>query len=148
MLYPNSIAAVSDASHPSWRAQSLSVYRIWRDLSYAIGALAAGIIADLFGAAWAIAAIGAPRSSPSSCAKGWHRGLVMHVPAMVGREGLEPPTSLKSRSKILRIDDVSQFWLDLTQNHRDLDPKGKSQTGGLTTQTTAAAVGLSARKSN
>jgi predicted MFS family arabinose efflux permease len=49
----------SDASHPSWRARSLSVYRFWRDMGYAIGALAAGIIADLFGAAWAIAAIGA-----------------------------------------------------------------------------------------
>jgi MFS family permease len=59
MVYPTLIAAVSDASHPSWRARSLSVYRFWRDLGYAIGALAAGIMADLFGVAWAIAAIGA-----------------------------------------------------------------------------------------
>lgn len=59
MVYPTLIAAVSDASHPSWRARSLSVYRFWRDMGYAIGALVAGIIADLFGAAWAIAAIGA-----------------------------------------------------------------------------------------
>lgn len=58
MVYPSLIAAVSDASHPSWRARSLSVYRFWRDLGYAIGALAAGIIADLFGFASAIAAIG------------------------------------------------------------------------------------------
>ena len=58
MVYPTLIAAVSDASHPSWRARSLSVYRFWRDLGYAIGALLAGVIADLFGAAWAIAAIG------------------------------------------------------------------------------------------
>ena len=58
MVYPTLIAAVSDASHPSWRARSLSVYRFWRDMGYAIGALAAGIIADLFGIAWAIAAIG------------------------------------------------------------------------------------------
>jgi MFS family permease len=58
MVYPTLIAAVSDVSHPSWRARSLSVYRFWRDMGYAIGALAAGIIADLFGAAWAIAAIG------------------------------------------------------------------------------------------
>jgi predicted MFS family arabinose efflux permease len=56
---PTLIAAVSDASHPSWRARSLSVYRFWRDMGYAIGALAAGIIADVFGAAWAIATIGA-----------------------------------------------------------------------------------------
>ena len=58
MVYPSLIAAVSDASHPSWRARSLSVYRFWRDLGYAIGALSAGLIADRFGFAWAIAAIG------------------------------------------------------------------------------------------
>jgi MFS family permease len=57
MVYPSLIAAVSDASHPTWRARSLSVYRFWRDLGYAIGALSAGIIADLFGLAWAIGAI-------------------------------------------------------------------------------------------
>ena len=59
MVYPSLIAAVSDASHPSWRARSLSVYRFWRDLGYAIGALMAGLIADLFGLFWAIAAVGA-----------------------------------------------------------------------------------------
>ncbi|MCK1712016.1 MULTISPECIES: MFS transporter [unclassified Bradyrhizobium] len=58
MVYPSPIAAVSDASHPSWRARSLSVYRFWRDLGYAIGALAAGLIADLRGMAWAIGTIG------------------------------------------------------------------------------------------
>ena len=57
MVYPSLIAAVSDASHPFWRARSLSVYRFWRDLGYAIGALAAGIIADVFGMSVAIAAI-------------------------------------------------------------------------------------------
>jgi MFS family permease len=59
MVYPSLIAAVSDASHPSWRARSLSVYRFWRDLGYAIGALSAGVIADFFGFAWAIASVGA-----------------------------------------------------------------------------------------
>jgi MFS family permease len=59
MVYPTLIASVSDASHPTWRARSLSVYRFWRDLGYAIGALSAGIIADLFGMAWAIGIIGA-----------------------------------------------------------------------------------------
>jgi MFS family permease len=58
MVYPSLIAAVSDVSHPSWRARSLSVYRFWRDLGYAIGALSAGLIADLFGMASAIGAIG------------------------------------------------------------------------------------------
>lgn len=59
MVYPSLIAAVSDASHPSWRARSLSVYRFWRDLGYAIGALSAGLIADFFGLAWAVASIAA-----------------------------------------------------------------------------------------
>jgi MFS family permease len=59
MVYPSLIAAVSDASHPSWRARSLSVYRFWRDLGYAIGALSAGIIADLFGMSWAIGSVAA-----------------------------------------------------------------------------------------
>lgn len=57
MVYPTLLAAVSDAAHPSWRARSLSVYRFWRDLGYAIGALAAGITADAFGFAAAIAAV-------------------------------------------------------------------------------------------
>jgi len=57
MVYPTLIAAVSDASHPTWRVRSLSVYRFWRDLGYAIGALSAGLIADAFGLASAINAI-------------------------------------------------------------------------------------------
>lgn len=56
---PTLIAAVSDASHPSWRARSLSVYRFWRDLGYAIGALSAGLIADALGLAWSIRIIAA-----------------------------------------------------------------------------------------
>src|SRR5215210_3590395 len=59
MVYPSLIAAVSDASHPSWRARSLSVYRFWRDLGYAVGALSAGIIADTLGISWAIGTVGA-----------------------------------------------------------------------------------------
>jgi MFS family permease len=59
MVYPSLIAAVSDASHPTWRARSMSVYRFWRDLGYAIGALSSGMIADRFGFSWAIIAVGA-----------------------------------------------------------------------------------------
>ena len=80
MVYPSLIAAVSDASHPSWRARSLSVYRFWRDLGYAIGALAAGLIADLFGMVWAIGMIGALT---------FLSGVVVAV-AMEGRPGARP----------------------------------------------------------
>jgi MFS family permease len=58
MVYPILLAAVSDASHPTWRARSLSIYRFWRDMGYAVGALVAGIIGDAFGLASAIMAIG------------------------------------------------------------------------------------------
>jgi MFS family permease len=58
MVYPTLIASVSDASHPNWRARSLSVYRFWRDMGYAIGALGAGVIADIFGVVAAIVAAG------------------------------------------------------------------------------------------
>jgi MFS family permease len=54
MVYPTLIAAVSDASHPSWRARSLSVYRFWRDLGYAVGAISVGVIADMLGLSSAI----------------------------------------------------------------------------------------------
>lgn len=59
MVYPSLTAAVSDASHPTWRARSLSVYRFWRDHGCAVGALSAGVIADVFGLSWAIGSIAA-----------------------------------------------------------------------------------------
>ncbi len=57
MVYPSLIAAVSDASRPEWRARSLSVYRFWRDLGYAVGALGAGLMADAYGFGAAIIAV-------------------------------------------------------------------------------------------
>jgi len=59
MVYPALLAAVSDVAHPSWRASAVGVYRLWRDSGYAIGALLAGIIADLLGVPWAIGVVGA-----------------------------------------------------------------------------------------
>jgi MFS family permease len=58
MVYPALIAVVSDAAAPAWRARSLGVYRFWRDLGYAIGALLAGVVADLLGIYWAIGIVG------------------------------------------------------------------------------------------
>jgi MFS family permease len=60
MVYPTLLAAIGDVAHPSWRASAVGVYRLWRDLGYAVGALLAGITADLFGlaaAVWVVAAL-------------------------------------------------------------------------------------------
>ncbi len=54
MVYPTLLAAITDHAHPAWRASSLGVYRFWRDLGYAIGALLSGAVADLVGLAAAI----------------------------------------------------------------------------------------------
>lgn len=58
MVYPALLAAVSDAAHPSWRASSVGVYRFWRDIGYAVGALMSGIIASFLGLEWAVHAAG------------------------------------------------------------------------------------------
>jgi MFS family permease len=57
LVYPALLAAVADVAHPDWRASAVGVYRLWRDSGYAIGALLAGVLADLFGATWAIGVI-------------------------------------------------------------------------------------------
>jgi MFS family permease len=58
MVYPTLLAAIGDVAHPEWRASAVGVYRLWRDGGYAIGALLAGIFADLLGLSWAIGAVG------------------------------------------------------------------------------------------
>jgi MFS family permease len=60
MVYPTLLAAIGDVAHPTWRASSIGVYRLWRDLGYAIGALLTGIVADAWSmetAMWLVAAL-------------------------------------------------------------------------------------------
>jgi MFS family permease len=60
MVYPTLLAAIGDVALPTWRASSVGVYRLWRDLGYALGAILAGITADavgLAGAVWLVAAL-------------------------------------------------------------------------------------------
>jgi MFS family permease len=59
MVYPTLLAAIGDIAHPSWRARSVGVYRLWRDGGFAIGALLAGIVADLLGLTAAIYTVAA-----------------------------------------------------------------------------------------
>jgi len=60
MVYPTLLAAIGDVAHPSWRGSAVGVYRLWRDLGYAMGALLAGVTADALGLApaiWLVAAL-------------------------------------------------------------------------------------------
>ena len=60
MVYPTLLAAISDVAHPSWRASAVGVYRLWRDTGFAVGALLAGLVADLAGleaAVWVVAVL-------------------------------------------------------------------------------------------
>ena len=54
MVYPTLLGAVSDHAHPSVRASTIGVYRLWRDLGYAFGAVLAGVTADLLGIPFSI----------------------------------------------------------------------------------------------
>lgn len=58
VVYPTFLAAIADNTHPSQRAQSIGVYRLWRDLGYAVGAILTGILADFWSVNTAIFAIG------------------------------------------------------------------------------------------
>ena len=58
VVYPTFLAAIADNTHPSQRAQSIGIYRLWRDLGYAVGALLTGILADFWSLDTAILAIG------------------------------------------------------------------------------------------
>src|SRR5262245_55436428 len=60
MVYPTLLAAIGDVAAPAWRGSSVGVYRLWRDLGYAVGAVLAGLTADalgLKGAMWVVAVI-------------------------------------------------------------------------------------------
>lgn len=47
MVYPTFLATIAENTHPQDRAKSIGIFRLWRDLGYAIGAILTGIIADL-----------------------------------------------------------------------------------------------------
>ena len=59
MVYPTLLAAIGDVAHPTWRARAVGVYRLWRDGGFAVGALLAGVLADLASIEVAIIAVAA-----------------------------------------------------------------------------------------
>lgn len=59
MVYPTLLAVIGDVAHPDWRGRAVGVYRVWRDLGYAVGAVMGGVVADLWNlraAVWVAAA--------------------------------------------------------------------------------------------
>ncbi len=59
LAYPALLAAVGDRAHPHWRGAAVGVYRLWRDLGFAVGAVLAGVLADLWGMVAAIVVVAA-----------------------------------------------------------------------------------------
>ena len=60
MVYPTLLASIGDVAHPAWRARSVGIYRLWRDGGFAVGAIFAGGMADVFDlrtAVWAVAVV-------------------------------------------------------------------------------------------
>jgi MFS family permease len=82
LVYPTLLAAVADVAEPAWRGSAVGVYRLWRDLGFAVGAIVSGLIADAAGfrsAIWVVAAITAAS------------GLVVAVRMRETRPRTDPP---------------------------------------------------------
>jgi MFS family permease len=89
LVYPTLIAAVADVAAPAWRASAIGVYRLWRDLGFAAGALVAGIAADAAGmpaAIWLVALLTAAS------------GLVVAGLLVETRPGVSPPSGISPPS--------------------------------------------------
>src|SRR5205807_8331262 len=97
MVYPTLLAAIGDVAHPAWRARSVGVYRLWRDGGFAVGAILAGVLADIFGvttAIWAVAALTGLS------------GLVVALRMYETHPRSAPPTSADERTIVLAGTDL------------------------------------------
>ena len=70
MVYPTLLAAIGDVARPDWRASAVGIYRLWRDLGYAVGAVLAGLVADFYGLAAAVYVIAAVTFASGTFAAG------------------------------------------------------------------------------
>ncbi|HSJ16248.1 MAG TPA: MFS transporter [Longimicrobiales bacterium] len=78
MVYPTLLASIGDVAHPRWRGSAVGVYRLWRDSGYAVGALLAGGLADLFGMRSAIGVV-ALLTVGSGLAVSWRMPETLHT---------------------------------------------------------------------
>lgn len=58
MVYPTFLATIADNTHPRDRAKSIGIFRLWRDLGYAVGAILTGVISDLLSIEASIMVVG------------------------------------------------------------------------------------------
>lgn len=58
LVYPTFLSSIAQTTKPTQRAESIGVFRLWRDLGYAFGAIISGVVADTFGIDYAIWLIG------------------------------------------------------------------------------------------
>jgi MFS family permease len=93
LVYPTLIAAISDAVSPVARAPVVGVYRFWRDMGYAIGALIAGATADALGYGGAIAVV-----AGITAASGLWVLWDMPAPTSIGATGARPPAGPTARA--------------------------------------------------
>jgi MFS family permease len=54
LVYPNFLSVIAESTHPKQRAESLSIFRLWRDSGYVFGALLSGVLADAFGITYSL----------------------------------------------------------------------------------------------
>jgi MFS family permease len=103
MVYPTLLAVIGDVAHPSWRASAVGVYRLWRDLGYAVGALVSGVTADLFGARPAVGVVSLLTFASGVCValrlrETRHRDDDRSVPAPGGAAPLDTTSPLARAS--------------------------------------------------
>ena len=79
MVYPTLLATIGDVAHPRWRGSAVGVYRLWRDGGYAVGALIAGVLADLFSMPTAIGVV-AVLTFLSGVQVAWRMPETLHPP--------------------------------------------------------------------
>ncbi|HEX6076554.1 MAG TPA: MFS transporter [Micromonosporaceae bacterium] len=122
LVYPTLLAVIGDVAHPRWRARAVGVYRLWRDGGFAVGAILAGLLADLAGiraATWAVAGLTA-----ASGVLVWIRMYETHHPK--GPKG-QSLISLSHRTADLSNEDVDAARAVSKQPELR---KGRRRTGG------------------
>jgi MFS family permease len=88
MVYPTLLATIGDVAHPVWGGGAGGIYRVWRDLGYAVGALMGGVVADLWSlrtAVWVAAGV----SVASALIVAFRMYETHHRPADTEPEGAE-----------------------------------------------------------